>query len=87
LSIFPRTTLDNCEFGLLHYSIMARGRPPIPESERRTKDLRIPVNDGEKGVIERAVEIDGRGIAAWARDILLREAGVVIAAAGKPRKK
>jgi uncharacterized protein (DUF1778 family) len=56
-----------------------RGRPMKKQSDRKDKDLRIPVTAEQKDFINRAATKAGGDFAAWARDILLREAREVTA--------
>jgi hypothetical protein len=59
-----------------------RGRPPKKASERKSVDLRIPVTGAQKATIHQAVERTGEDFAAWARAILLSEAGKLLDEAG-----
>ena len=49
-------------------------RPPKEPSMRMDTDIRIPVTQDQKRTIAQAVADDPRGLAAWARDVLLRAA-------------
>lgn len=51
-----------------------RGRPPIPESERRGNYPTVPLSDGELAEIQAAAERSGSMLATWMRDVLLRAA-------------
>lgn len=51
-----------------------RGRPPKPDDERKTANMKIPLAEGEKEAIERAAESDGAKPVTWAREVLLRAA-------------
>lgn len=50
-----------------------RGRPKKKKSDRKDVDLRIPVTPEQKRAIYAA--LGGKEFAAWAREVLLREAG------------
>ncbi len=51
-----------------------RGRPPKPADERKTANMKIPLADDEKELIERAAQARGAKPVTWARDVLLRAA-------------
>jgi hypothetical protein len=51
-----------------------RGRPPKAEADRRTANMKIPLTDREKEVIERAASTDSAKPVTWAREVLLRAA-------------
>lgn len=51
-------------------------RPRKKRSDRKTADLRIPVTARQKAAIYAA--LDGCEFAAWAREVLLREANARI---------
>jgi uncharacterized protein (DUF1778 family) len=59
-----------------------RGRPPKKPSERKDETLRVPVTAAQKTTISRAAEATGQDFAAWARAVLLAEAGKVLGAEG-----
>jgi hypothetical protein len=48
-----------------------RGRPPKPDDERRTAELRIRLTDEER---ERLDDAAGGKTSTWARDLLLKAA-------------
>jgi hypothetical protein len=48
-----------------------RGRPPVPESEKRKPAFLLKLNDAEHELIKRAA---GGKISTWARETLLRAA-------------
>jgi uncharacterized protein (DUF1778 family) len=60
----------------------ARGRPPKKPSERKDETLRVPVTAAQKATISRAAEAAGQDFAAWARVVLLAEAGKVLGSEG-----
>jgi hypothetical protein len=66
---------------------MKRGRPPKPEQERKSKDLRIPVSDEQKALVAEAMRVTKQEMAAWARPILLSAAEAILAAAKSKRRK
>jgi hypothetical protein len=49
-------------------------RPPKDPSLRMDTDIRIPVTIDQKQLILDAIADDPNGLAAWAREVLLREA-------------
>jgi hypothetical protein len=49
-------------------------RPPKDPKMRMDTDIRIPVTQDQKRTINDAVADDPRGLAAWARDVLLSAA-------------
>lgn len=49
-------------------------RPPKPAKERKDSDLRIPVTSEQKDVVMAAARAEGLDMAAWARQLLVREA-------------
>jgi hypothetical protein len=51
-----------------------RGRPPKAKGQRKDVDLRIPVTAEQKAKIMRAVSLEGRDMASWARPLLLKAA-------------
>ena len=51
-----------------------RGRPPIPESERRGNYPTVPLSDSELSEIQVAAERSGSMLATWMREVLLRAA-------------
>jgi len=51
-----------------------RGRPPKPEAERKTANMKIPLTDDEKEAIERAARDRDEKPVTWARTVLLRAA-------------
>jgi hypothetical protein len=48
-----------------------RGRPPVPESERRVQRFQIRLSEAEMGLLERAAK--GR-TSTWARKVLIAAA-------------
>jgi uncharacterized protein (DUF1778 family) len=48
-----------------------RGRPPKPDEERRTAELRIRLTDDEREILDKAAE--GK-TSTWARELLLKAA-------------
>lgn len=67
--------LTKCLFCGYHNSAMSeRGRPPKEPDERKTASVKIPLTEEEKGVIQRAAEVDGTKPVTWAREVLLRVA-------------
>jgi hypothetical protein len=56
-----------------------RGRPPKKKSERKDKDLRIPVTAAQRDLANGAAAKIGLDFAEWARGILLREAQQIMA--------
>jgi hypothetical protein len=51
-----------------------RGRPPKPPEERKTANMKIPLADDEKELIEKAARASDAKPVTWAREILLRAA-------------
>ncbi len=51
-----------------------RGRPKKPKKERRTKPLRILMNDEERAAVEAAADGKGMEASTWARMVLLSAA-------------
>jgi hypothetical protein len=51
-----------------------RGRPPKPEAERKTANMKIPLTDDEKEAIESAAKARKAKPVTWAREVLLRAA-------------
>lgn len=50
------------------------GRPKKPRQERRSKPLRILMNDDERAAVEAAAQHHGAEASTWARTVLLAEA-------------
>jgi hypothetical protein len=67
---------------------MPRGRPPKPEEDRKTVDLRIPVTPEQKEIVAEAMRLEKTEMAGWARELLLAAAEKIIAEAKnkKPKK-
>lgn len=53
---------------------MRTGRPPIPEDERRTDSMKLPMSESEKKLVRQAAEAVGSKPVTWARDTLLKAA-------------
>ena len=53
---------------------MGMARPPKPAHERKTANMKLPLTDEEKGLIERAARDRGAKPVTWAREALLRAA-------------
>lgn len=51
-----------------------RGRPTIPEAERRVNSPTVPLSDGELAEIQRAADAAGERLATWMREVALRAA-------------
>jgi hypothetical protein len=51
-----------------------RGRPPKDPEDRKTANMKIPLADGEKELIEKAAQADSAKPVTWARNVLLRAA-------------
>jgi uncharacterized protein (DUF1778 family) len=51
-----------------------RGRPPKQPEERKTANMKIPLTDEEKNLIQSAADADEAKPVTWARNILLRAA-------------
>ena len=51
-----------------------RGRPPKDPEDRKTANMKIPLADGEKELIEKAAHSDSEKPVTWARNVLLRAA-------------
>ena len=66
---------------------MPRGRPPKPEREKKSQDLRIPVTEAQKALVAEAMKVAGREMAGWAREVLLAAAQAIVDSAKKPKKK
>lgn len=49
-----------------------RGRPPKPAAERQTESILVSLTPAERSLCEAAA--DGRPLATWARETLLRAA-------------
>jgi hypothetical protein len=47
------------------------GRPPKPDSERKSAELRIRLTDEERKALDRAA---GENTSTWAREVLLKAA-------------
>jgi hypothetical protein len=50
------------------------GRPPKPESERRTKIIKVLTTEAEYELLSEAAKESGRELSGWLRFIALREA-------------
>ena len=48
-----------------------RGRPPKPDEERRSAELRIRLTEDERAALDNAA---GENTSTWARDVLLKAA-------------
>ncbi len=48
-----------------------RGRPPVPEAEKRKPAFLVKLTDAEHELIKHAA---GEKVSTWARDVLLRAA-------------
>jgi uncharacterized protein (DUF1778 family) len=57
-------------------------RPPKDVADRKDVDLRIPVTAEQKRLVSQAATLEGLDMAAWARQILVREAQRKIRATG-----
>lgn len=55
-------------------SSMRTGRPPLPEEDRRTDSMKLPMSEAEKSTIQEAAEAAGAKPVTWAREILLKAA-------------
>ncbi len=53
---------------------MGAGRPTIPENERRSKYLTIPLTEDEIRTVQEIAERVGKKPATWCRDMVLRAA-------------
>jgi len=53
---------------------MKAGRPPKAPEDRRDRDMKIPLNESERQVIEDAAQADEAKPVTWARETLLRAA-------------
>ena len=51
-----------------------RGRPPKPAEDRKTANMKIPLADNEKELIEKAAQAGDEKPVTWARNVLLRAA-------------
>jgi uncharacterized protein (DUF1778 family) len=51
-----------------------RGRPPLPEDERRSQRWWIRVNPEEVALLDAAAALAGQERSAWSRDVLLQAA-------------
>jgi hypothetical protein len=54
---------------------MSMGRPPKPKSERRSKPLRILLNDAERKAVDDFAASKSLDSSAWARATLLAAVG------------
>lgn len=54
--------------------VKKRGRPKKTAAQRKSVDLRIPVTAEQKRAVVAAAELEGRDMATWAREILLKAA-------------
>lgn len=52
--------------------IMAR--PPKKPEDRKTANMKLPMTEAEKLLIEQAAAVDGAKPVTWARDLLLKAA-------------
>ncbi len=50
------------------------GRPPKNARDRKTANMKLPMTDAEKALIEQAAETKGAKPVTWARETLLRAA-------------
>jgi uncharacterized protein (DUF1778 family) len=66
---------------------MARGRPPKAETDRKTKDIRIPVTQEQKDMVLEAMRLSGLDVAAWARPLILEAAQTIISEAQKRARR
>ena len=53
---------------------MKTGRPSIQPAERKGRILTLRVNEPEAETLDKAVQIKGLKLSAWARQTLLQEA-------------
>jgi hypothetical protein len=53
---------------------MKAGRPPKAAKDRRDRDMKIPLNEGEREAIEQAAAADDTKPVTWCRETLLRAA-------------
>jgi hypothetical protein len=51
-----------------------RGRPPKPPEDRKTANMKIPLAESEKELIEAAAHSRDAKPVTWARDVLLKAA-------------
>lgn len=63
------------------------GRPFKKPEDRKTTDIRIPMREADKRLVEEAMALDGQQLATWARDLILTEAQNLLAAARKKTRK
>jgi uncharacterized protein (DUF1778 family) len=56
-----------------------RGRPHLPDSERKGFMLRIRMTDDERTVIEQASTREGQDISSWARRLIVSKAKKILA--------
>jgi uncharacterized protein (DUF1778 family) len=60
--------------GIIFPTIKIMARPPKDTADRKNVDLRIPVTAEQKRLVSQAATLEGLDMAAWARQILVREA-------------
>jgi hypothetical protein len=62
---------------------MKKGRPPKDPRLKMDTDLRIPLTAEQKETLQRATRDEPDGMAAWARDVLLKAAKKLLAKKGE----
>ena len=59
-----------------------RGRPPLPEDERKGYMFRLRMTQEERELLDKAAKRDGTDTSAWARATLIAKAKRVLASDG-----
>jgi uncharacterized protein (DUF1778 family) len=59
-----------------------RGRPPLPDEERKGYMFRLRMTHEERALLDRAAKKDGKDTSAWARATLMAKAKKVLASDG-----
>ena len=55
-----------------------RGRPKLPDAERKAGELRIRMKEGERAFLNLAAEKTGKETSTWARQELLTKAKKIL---------
>jgi hypothetical protein len=63
------------------------GRPPVPDAERRDIMIRVLVNEGEQGELQRAAASESLPVSTWLRHIALEYAKALAAKKAKQEKQ
>jgi uncharacterized protein (DUF1778 family) len=60
-------------------------RPTKDPSTLKNKDLRIPVTESDKALVDKATEILNKDMAVWVRDLILGHAESVVNPKARPK--